>query len=187
MMILWWFHWKSRTATMQIMMHWCIHGTCPQDCQTGKYSCHPTGTPLLVVLWLKPKGSHVYIIRMLRQLRLHIIRFFFSISIPIPVSDFDIDINSIHITISTQPYYLGEGHSRLWTKWRPVIRSTAHSLLPLPAHWPCAMVTTILWECTGLLVSRTVFWFIIVTLLSNAWCRYRLRILFWAIPWTAIR
>ena len=122
------------------------------------------------------------------QLGLHIVTDF-SISIPIPIPHFDTDINSIHIAISTKPYYPEWGYSALKSGELPsraphtaycnclcsnnVQRNLPQSLPGQYSHIKFPHFIGINWY---FMASRGIFCYIIFTFLSNTGCKYRFRV-----------
>ena len=116
----------------------------------------------------------------------------FSILIPILIAHFDTDINSIHIAISMQPYYPEWGYSTLKSGELP-------SRAPHTTYWNCLCSNNVQWQlsqslpgqCSHIkflhfiginrcfMVSRMIFYHIIVTFISNTRCKYRFRVSFW--------
>ena len=121
---------------------------------------------------------------------LHIITDF-SISIPILIPHFDTDINSIHIAISTQPYYPEWCYSALKSGELP-------SRAPHTAYCNCLcsnnvqgkLSQSLPGQCSHIkfphfvginwyfLVSRVIFCYIIVTFLSNTGRKYLFKVWF---------
>ena len=122
------------------------------------------------------------------EIGLHIVTDF-SISIPILIPHFDTDINSIHIAISTLPYYPEWGYSGLKSGELParaphtaycnclcsnnVQRKLPQSLPGQCSHIKFPHFIGINWY---FMVSRVIFCYIIVTFLSNIGCKYRFRV-----------
>ena len=122
------------------------------------------------------------------EIGLHIVTDF-SISIPILIPHFDTDINSIHIAISTLPYYPEWGYYGLKSGELParaphtaycnclcsnnVQRKLPQSLPGQCSHIKFPHFIGINWY---FMVSRVIFCYIIVTFLSNIGCKYRFRV-----------